>query len=190
MKWINRLYIFFLGIILAVTVGFGIAVFFPQPMRPVFPQSKGYLYTVPEICNKTPEQRENVDCKKAIAEKTKREEEDIQKQKEFEDKTQAFNDLNAGYTRTAVFFGIVMGAIFVIIGLSFTKTSKIVANGFLLSGILTAIFTRMLIGIASLGSQVTTTTKIDNISLIEFIVLLILSIGVFLKGIFGLKEEK
>lgn len=170
-----------MGIILAVTVGFGIAVFYPQPTSPNY--SSGYKEAIPEICNKTPTEKSTVECQNAILKQ-----EEVQKK--YDEEFKIFQNKNARYTRTSVFFGIVMGALFVMIGLSFTKTSKIVANGFLLSGILTAIFTRMLISIASLGSQVSSTGKTDNISLIEFIVLLVLSVGVFLKGVFGLKEEK
>ena len=46
MKWINRLYIFFLGAILAITTGFGLAAFYPQPVAPQYPDT-AYSQPVP-----------------------------------------------------------------------------------------------------------------------------------------------
>ena len=74
------------------------------------------------------------------------------------------------------------------IGLGLIKKSKLVPTGLLLAGVLTAILTRILIGLASLGASVTGTSTPDLIVYIEFGILLILSVAVIVVGLYSLKE--
>jgi hypothetical protein len=181
MKWINRLYIIFLGIILSITTGFGIAAFYPQPLSPY-----SRIYTpqnvIPESCYRTPEERASAECQ-----------EEFRLQEELTKKEEAafrvFDEKNAGYTRTAVFFGIVVGSLFAILGILIIKKSRLVANGLLFGAVLTAVLTRLLINIASLGSQTTGTNAPDNLAYVEFGVLLILSIAIVVVGLVNLKDE-
>lgn len=179
MKWINRLYIFFLGIILSVTTGFGIAAFYPQP---VYPEYASYRDTVPQSCYETPESKESLECKQAFHEQDLAQQRDEQARKAYENK-------NAGYTRTVIFLGIVIAAIFALIGISTIKDSKLVANGLLLAAVLTSILTRLLIGLASLGDSATGTAVADNAAYIEFAILLVLSGVIVFVGVNKLKDS-
>ena len=179
MKWINRLYVLFLGIILSITTGFGVAAFYPQPVRP--DSSLTYRDTVPQSCYSTPQAQSSLDCQNLIQQRRV-------VQQQYESDLQTYQNKNSGYTRTAIFFGIAIGAIYAIIGLGLIKKSKLVATGLLLAGILTAILTRMLIGLASLGASVTGTSSANLIVYMEFGILLILSVVVIMVGLYSLKE--
>lgn len=181
MKWVNRLYIIFLGIILSITTGFGVAAFYPQPVNPysfVSPQ-RGLI---PESCYETPENRQSEECQSAF------ELQDKQTQKD-EIAFREYNNTNAGYTRTAVFFGIVIGSLLAIVGILFLKKSKLVANGLLFGAVLTAVLTRLLINIASLGSQTTGTNAPDSLAYVEFTILSILSVAIIAVGLTRLTDD-
>lgn len=191
MKWINRLYIFFLGIILSITTGFGIAAFYPQPVRPEYPVVPYKEFqTIPTSCTATPESAQTSECQRYYMEETKNRQENEKKQQEYERKLREYENKNAGYTRTAVFLGIAVGAFYAIMGLGMIKRSRILSTGLLLAGVLTAIFTRILINLASLGSAVTGTEGADTLAYIEFFVLLLLSGAVTYVGMSTLKEEE
>lgn len=181
MKWINRLYIFFLGIILTITTGFGVAAFYPQPTMPRYPSS-AITKAVPTSCNATPQGQASPECQAILK---KQEEmllnEDL-KQQEYQAKMEEYQNTNAGYTRTAIFLGIAVGAVFAILGIAFIKTSKLISTGLLLASVLTAVFTRLLINLASLGSSVSGTARADSLSFVEFGALLALSIAVIIVG--------
>lgn len=188
MKWINRLYIFFLGIILSITTGFGIAAFYPQPVQPTYPLST-YSDIVPTSCNATPQGQASPQCQSAFAKQKQVQEQAALKSQQYEEALAIYRNKNAGYNRTAIFLGIVIGAIFAVLGIGLIKVSKLVANGLLLAGILTAILTRLLINLASLGASTSGTSGADTLSYIEFSVLLILSAVVIVVGLFSLKEH-
>lgn len=181
MRWINRLYIIFLGIILSITTGFGIAAFYPQPVSP-YSYSSPSQDVVSESCYKTPEDRDTKECQRALK---------IQEEKSKKDELafRVYANENAGYTRTAIFFGIVFGSLFAIIGIGAIKQSKLVANGLLFGAVLTAVLTRLLINLASLGSPASGTNKADSLAYIEFGVLSILSVTIVIVGLMRLKDE-
>ena len=189
MKWVNRLYIFFLGIILTITTGFGIAAFYPQPISPSYPATP-YRDTVPQSCYATPQSQAAPDCQKLIQKQKELQEKDIQPSQGFEAEQKAYQNKNAGYTRTAIFFGIVIGAIFAILGLLVMGKSKLLATGFLLGGVLTAVFTRLFISLASLGSGAVGTEQADIVAYMEFAVLLLLSVAVALVGLLRLSDQQ
>jgi hypothetical protein len=180
-KWINRLYIIFLGIILSITTGFGVAAFYPQPVSP-YSSSSPSREAVSESCFRTPEDRDTAECQKAFAEQE-------EQRKKDDEAFKAYANENAGYTRTAVFFGIVVGSLFAILGILIIKKSRLVANGLLFGAVLTAVLTRLLINIASLGSQTTGTNAPDNLAYVEFLVLLMLSVVIIFVGLFRLQDE-
>ncbi len=189
MKWISRLYIFFLGIILSITTGFGVAAFYPQPTAPAYP-STPYAKIVPQSCNATPEAQSSIECQKILTQQQTSQQEDEIKRQKYDQDSKIYQEKNASYTRTAIFFGIVIGALFAIVGLGLIKKSKLIATGLLLAGVLTAILTRLLIGLASLGSSVNTTSGADTIAYVEFGILFILSIAVVGVGLFTLKDHE
>lgn len=179
MTWISRFFVLFLGIILCVTTGFGIAAFYPQPVRPEFPSTPAAL--APVECSKTLDAQSSVECQNAFQKQEAA-------QRKYNDETIVFNNKNAGYTRTAIFFGIAVGSIFAVIGLGLIKKSQLVAKGLLLAAVLTAVLTRFLISLASLGTSVTGTQGADSIAYVEFAVLLILSVTIIFVGLSTLKE--
>lgn len=181
MKWINRLYIFFLGIILTITTGFGIAAFYPQPVAPLYP-SGVYTSPIPESCNASPKEQASPECRDILKKQQELIAQDETKRLQFEQDMRSFENNNASYTRTAIFLGIVIGTIFALTGIIFIQKSKSVANGLLLAGVLTAILTRLLINLASLGASATGTARADNLSFIEFGVLTVLSVLVIIVG--------
>ncbi|QQG40843.1 MAG: hypothetical protein HYV37_00785 [Candidatus Levyibacteriota bacterium] len=188
MKWINRLYILFLGIILSITTGFGVAAFYPQPVAPAYPSSP-YASIVPQSCYATPETQSSPDCQKALQGQQVKQKEDEVKRQQYNNEYKIYQEKNSSYTRTAIFFGIVIGAIFAIIGLGLIKKSKLITTGLLLGGVLTAILTRLLIGLASFGASVTSTSSPDSLAYVEFGILFILSVAVIVVGLFNLKDH-
>ncbi len=183
MKWINVLYTIFVGIILSITTGFGIAAFYPQPVPPKYPIEKTPYPVVPQSCYATPESRNTPECKGYFNQDADSQKEQAARARKYEEDTKAFEVKNAGYTRTAVFFGIAIGALFAVLGLLVIKKSRLVSTGLLLAGVLTAILTRLLIGLASLGSSVSSTESANTLGYIEFVVLLILSAAVIFVGL-------
>lgn len=185
MKWINRLYIFFLGIILSITTGFGVAAFYPEPVMPSYAQSP-YL-AMPKSCYETPQSQASPDCQALLQKQTEQEQKDSGKR---ENEQRVYNEKNASYTRTAIFFGIVIGALFAIFGIVIIKKSKLIATGLLLGGVLTALLTRFLISLASLGSSVGSTAGADPLAYAEFGILLVLSGAVIGVGLYSLHDTE
>lgn len=181
MKWIVRLYILFVGIILTTTVGFGIAAFYPQPVRPSYPNPT-YTQPIPESCSSTPQAQSTPECQKLFTQQKSMQASDQQAMRNYDQKIQEFNNVNAGYTRTAIFLGIAIGAFFAILGLALIKLSHPVSNGIMLAGVLTAVSTRIIIILASLGSSVSSTSGADQLAYIEFGILVLLSLAVIVLG--------
>jgi hypothetical protein len=188
MKWINRLYIFFLGIILTITTGFGVAAFYPQPKQISYPMTP-YKAILPESCYSTPKEQATAECQKAIRDQERNQQEELNRQQQFELEQRDYQNKNASYTRTAIFFGIVIGAFFAIIGIILIKPSKLIATGFLLASVSTAILTRFLINLASLGADIAGTGTPDSLAYIEFGMLLVLSVLVVIVGFFRLDRS-
>ncbi|MGE5042190.1 MAG: hypothetical protein ACM3IJ_04790 [Candidatus Levyibacteriota bacterium] len=187
MSWIFRLYIFFVAIILTTTTGFGIAAFYPQPISPRYPISNPTVI-VPKSCYATPQEAATPECQKIYAQLESGQTQNIQAQQDFENKMEAYNNINAGYTRTAIFLGISVGALFAILGIGIIRFSPLVANGVILAGVLTAILTRFLIMLASLGSSATGSSSADALSYVEFTILLMLSAAVLFVGFTTLRS--
>lgn len=187
MKWIVRLYILFVGIILTTTTGFGIAAFYPEPTRPIYPSSI-YTKPLPQSCYATPQEQATPECQKLLAEQQAAQAGDEQKQRGYQKQSETYSNVNAGYTRTAIFLGIAIGAFFAILGLALIKLSHPVSNGIILAGVLSAILTRLIIMLASLGSGVTGTNSPDSLSYIEFGILAALSLAVIVIGFTTLKS--
>ncbi len=189
MKWISRLYIFFLGIILSITTGFGVAAFYPQPVMPTYPQAP-FLNTIPKSCYETPQSQASADCQALFQKQNLDQQKDEGKRQQYENELKIYNEKNASYTRTAIFFGIVIGALFAIFGIMLIKKSKLIATGLLLGGVLTSLLTRFLISLASLGSSVGTSSGADLLAYAEFGILLVLSGAVIGVGLYSLHDTE
>jgi hypothetical protein len=189
MKWVNRLYIFFVGIILTVTTGFGIAAFYPEPVRPQYPYSDKPVMPIPQSCYATPEANQTPECQIYYQEQAELNRNEEAKRQAYETELRAFENKNAGYTRTAIFFGITIGSLYAVLAIAMIKRSKLAATGLMLAGVLTAIFARLLISLASLGASVSGTESANMIGYMQFFILLILSIVVVAVGLFNLKDD-
>jgi hypothetical protein len=183
------LYIFFLGIILTITTGFGVAAFYPQPVMPIYPTSN-FSKPIPQSCNSTPGAQASAECQLILQEQKDQQAADDKKRADYDGAMEVYRNKNASYTRTAIFFGIVIGAIFAIAGIVFIKNSKLVATGLLLGSVLTAILTRMLINLASLGASISGTGEADGLAYVEFGALFVLSVAVVLAGQYRLTDHQ
>lgn len=181
------MYIIFLGIILTITTGYGIAAFYPEPARPSYPSSKPYVAS-PRSCYETPETQQSAECEKYLAEEKQRQTDDQTAQAEHQKKFEEYANENSAYTRTAIFLGIAVGTFFAIMGLATLKSSFLVSNGLLFAAVLTAILTRVLVGLASLGGSVTGTAGADSMAYIQFAILVMLSFAIVFVGLSTLKE--
>lgn len=182
MVWINRLFIFIVGIILTLTTGFGIAAFYPEPMFPQYP-IKLSRPLVPESCYTKSESEISDSCKKILEEENKESE-------KFQMQQQEYNDKASVHTRTTIFLGVVVGALFATIGIFIIKTSPLLSHGFLLAGLLTMIFAKLVVMVASLGSSIKDVNQARNMGYMEFGILVAVSILVVTLGWFKLKEKK
>ena len=188
MKWISRLYIVFVGIILSITTGYGLAAFYPDPKAFVNLEAKPYP-VIPRSCTETPAQQSSPPCQKYFEDERKYQEEQNAKQEELQKKQEEQRNRSAAYTRTAVFFGITAGAFYAILGLLLLRSSKLVSNGLMLAGVLTAVLTRFLVSLASLGAGVTGSVGADSMAYVQFGVLLLLSVAVIFAGKTVLRDE-
>lgn len=175
------MFIAFIGIILTLTTGFGIAAFYPQPLRPNYPIKLQRPLEV-ESCYKTPEATKSSEC---LSLEQKRQEENAK----YEEQLRIYENENATYTRTAIFFGVSIGAVFAILSLTQIKKSRLIAHGLILAGVLTMLLTRFIVILASLGSKTTGTTGINTLGIVEFGILVFLSLLVIFIGKKNLSEN-
>lgn len=175
----------FVGILLVMTTGFGVAAFYPEPQSPRYPVTK--TPPLPESCYATPEAQKSQQCQEIL---TGNQEQDRKQQDEYQQKLDEYQNKNAGYTRTAVFLGILIGALYAMFGLFVIKVSPLVANGFMLGAVLTAILTRLLISLASFGSGTTGTEGVNTMSFIQFFLLVLVTVGVTVAGFRALPDEQ
>jgi uncharacterized membrane protein len=118
---LKLLYTFLIGIFFAVFVGVGIAAFYPQPK---FPEQPTLLkYSPPEITKDTSESAKY----KVEAEKFDR------AQRKFQEQLQLYN-------RNVSIIALVASIIIVIASLTLVRTILLIADGLLLGGVLTLIY--------------------------------------------------
>ena len=118
---LKLLYTLLIGIFVAVFVGVGIAAFYPQLKYPEPPVSMKYGYNESEKDGK-------------ISEETKAEMERFdQEQKDFQIKSQTYN-------RNVSILALVFSIIIVVISLTLFKKIYLIADGLLLGGVLTLLY--------------------------------------------------
>lgn len=118
---LKLLYTLLIGIFVAVFIGVGIAAFYPQLKYPEQPTSMKYGFPQPEKDVETPEET------KAEIEKYE------QEQKDFQIKSQTYN-------RNVSILALVFSIIIVIISLTLFKKIYLIADGLLLGGVLTLLY--------------------------------------------------
>lgn len=108
-------YSFFLGILLAIFVGVGIAAFYTQPTMPKWPTE---LNVVGD--KQTPEQQKL--------------------QKEYNAKEEAWNEKMKPYNRNVSIATLAAAVLFVAASLSFERKIKVLADGVMLGGVFTLLY--------------------------------------------------
>lgn len=114
-KTLKIVYTFFLGIILAIFIGVGISTFYPGPEAPRFPTE---LNTYGK--EQTTEQ--------------------IAKQREFDIKNEAYMDKMKPYSRNVSIISLTAAVILLGISLLYEKRIKLIADGVLLGGVFTLMY--------------------------------------------------
>ena len=113
---IKYIYTFFLGLLLATFVGVGISTFYPSPKEPTLPDS----YTRSDVKELTTEEKQ--------AEETYR----------TEQKT--FQTTFSVYNRNVSLIALVFSLVTLVIALGFAQKLPVVADGLLLGGVFTLLY--------------------------------------------------
>ncbi len=109
-------YTLFVAVLIALFIGFGVNAFYPGPEMPEYPESSmGYA--------KEPS------------------EEDQKKQAEYNTKYNEYNDELKVYNRTVSTITLASSVLLLVVSLVFEKRIKLIANGILLGGLFTLIYT-------------------------------------------------
>ena len=118
---LELLYTLLVGVFIAIFVGVGIAAFYPQPKYPEYPTSMKYGFPEPE------KDREISEEYKLEMEKYE------QKEKDFQIKTQTYN-------RNVSILALISSIIIVVASLTLFKKIFLIADGLLLGGVLTLLY--------------------------------------------------
>lgn len=116
------IYTLFIGILLALFVGFGIAAFYEEPKYPEPPVSLKYPAPYPET-------KDSSFSAQIIRDQIKQE----KIQKEFDKKIQLYN-------RNVSVIGLVAAIIFLVISLLLVKNLLLISDGLLLGGVFTLLY--------------------------------------------------
>lgn len=109
-------YAFFIGILLAIFVGVGINAFYPEPTAPEYPRSL--------------EQKSGSELSY----------EDRQAQNKFDDDQKAYMESLKPYNRNVSIITLIAATVFVTVSLVFEKRIKVIADGVMMGGIFTLIY--------------------------------------------------
>lgn len=126
---LRLVYTFFIGVLFAAFVGFGIAAFYPQPKEPEYPS---------ELKVTRPEER----VSEAVFNQLKN------KQEKYDEEMKAFQSKMEVYNRNVALIAIVASIITLIISLTLFNKILLIADGLLLGGVFTLIYS-IIRGIAS-----------------------------------------
>jgi len=113
-KILSIVYTFFLGLILALFVGLGISTFYPGPKAPEYktiPVSKEVPGSV-----------------------------DMEAQKQYEEEYQAYSKKSQEYNRNVSIISLVSAVTLLAVSLLFEKRNGVIANGVLLGGLFTLLY--------------------------------------------------
>lgn len=112
---IRYIYSVFLGLLLAIFVGVGISVFYTQPTAPKFPTELNYQQKEPTT-------------------------EEIQAQKAFDTKQQAWDEAMKPYSRNVSAMALIAAVAMVAVGLAMGERAKVLADGITLGGVFTLVY--------------------------------------------------
>ena len=112
---IKLVYTFFVGLLLAIFVGVGISTFYESPKVPQWPTELNTLGREP-----TSEQ--------------------VKLQRDFDKKTEQHNKVMKPYNRNVSIMTLVAAVAFLVISLAYEKKIKIIADGIMLGGLFTLLY--------------------------------------------------
>ena len=119
---LKYIYTVFLGVLLATFVGVGIAAFYPEPKYPEYPFAPQRIYSPDE----------QKDSTKAA---------EMQKQDaEYQKVSKEFQDLSEKYNRNTSIIALTAAIIILIVSLTLVKNLVFIADGVLLGGVLTLLY--------------------------------------------------
>lgn len=113
-KILKIVYTFFLGIILALFVGLGISTFYTGPTMPEYPVT-------------SPEFREPARL-------------DTEAQRQYDTQYQEYNEQYQTYHRNVSIISLIAAVVLLVISFLFDARNKVIANGILLGGVFTLIY--------------------------------------------------
>jgi len=113
------IYAFFVGLLLAIFVGVGVSAFYPSPKAPEYPES----LTMPSKAP-TPEQSEV----------------QIDAQREYDREYKQYRKEAAAYNRNVSIIVLVAAIIFVSVSLLYESRIKVIADGILMGGLFTLVY--------------------------------------------------
>ena len=114
-KILKIVYTFFLGLILALFVGLGISTFYPSPKMPVYPETIPFSKSEP-----TPEEQQKV--------------------KEYDTKIREYQSVSQQYNRNVSIISLIAAVLLLVVSLIFEKRNQVIANGVLLGGLFTLLY--------------------------------------------------
>jgi hypothetical protein len=119
--FLRIVYTIFLGLLLATFVGVGIAAFYKQPKYPEYPPRLQYAPTVPEKSGTTSAEY-------------------VKEQEAYTKKTEAFQKISEEYNKNVSIIALIAAIIFVVGSLTLVKHILAIADGVLLGGVVTLIY--------------------------------------------------
>jgi hypothetical protein len=114
-KVLKLVYTFFLGLLLAIFVGVGVNTFYPGPKAPEYPTSINTYGKEPDA-------------------------EQLAKQKEFDQKMEQHNKDSKPYNRNVSMLTLAAAVIFLAVSIMYEKRIKIIADGVMLGGLFTLLY--------------------------------------------------
>jgi hypothetical protein len=119
--FLRIVYSVFIGILTATFVGVGIAAFYIAPKQPEFPAALSY----PKV---SPTEEATISAQQ------------IQQQEEFNRQQQEFSRVNKLYNRNVSIIALAAAVLILIASLTLFKTILLIADGLLLGGVLTLLY--------------------------------------------------
>jgi hypothetical protein len=114
---LKLIYTFFLGIFLAIFVGVGINTFYPGPKSPEFPTALNTYGKEPELTN-----------------------DQIKIQKDWDQTMAQHNQDMKPYNRNVSMLTLAAAVIFLVVSIAYEKKIKIIADGIMLGGLFTLLY--------------------------------------------------
>lgn len=120
-KFLRFIYVFFLGLIVALFVGMGISTFYPAPDMPEYPHSMTPMST-PMDGSKIPE-------------------EDLQLQRQYEEAYKKYDEASQVHHRNVSIIALIFAVALVLIStLAMKRNNHVIMNGVMLGGVFVLIY--------------------------------------------------